>query len=69
MRFIGHTKDPEKNSPVKVLLIDPASGEIQTLFTTGGSQISGGSTAIVYHGYLYISQIFEPFLLKVKLDP
>ncbi len=69
LRFIGHAKDPEKNSPVKVLLIDPKSGEIQTLFSTDGSQISGASTAIIYGGNLYISQIFEPFLLKLKLNP
>lgn len=68
MRFIGHAKNPDKLSPVEVFLIDPLSMEIQSLFANDGSQISGGSTAIIYDRHLYISQIFEPFLLKVALD-
>jgi len=67
-RFIKHVKNPEKKSPVQVFLVDPVSGEGQLLFSTDGSQISAGSTAIIFEGHLYISQVFEPFILKVKID-
>jgi len=68
LRFIQHVKDPGKISPVEVFLIDPKTGESRTLYSTDGSQISGGSTAIIYADNLYISQVFEPYLLKVNLD-
>lgn len=67
-KFIGHVKKAENASPVEVFLIDPKNGESQSIFRTDGSQISGGSTAIIYGNDLYISQVFEPFLLKVKLE-
>ena len=69
MKFISHAKDPEKHSPVDVFLADPESGEFQVLYSTRGETISGGSTAIIYENHLYISQIFEPWILKVQLDP
>jgi hypothetical protein len=67
LKFIRHTSDPEKRSPVAVYRIDPVSGEISVLFYTDGSAISAGSTAVMYNGDLFISQIFEPFILRVPL--
>jgi len=67
LKFIRHASDPEKLSPVEVYLVDPENGEKQTLYYTDGSQISGGSTAVIYKNYLYISQVFDPFILKVGL--
>lgn len=66
-KFIGHARDPEKKSPVTVFLVDPLSGEVREIYSTDGSAISAGSTAIIYKGALYISQVFEPYLLKVTL--
>jgi len=68
-RFIKHAKDPERLSPVEVFLADPATGESISLFATDGSLISAGSTALIVDGSLYICQVFDPFILKVKLDP
>lgn len=67
LKFIGHAKKSHKLSPVDVFLADPATGEISTKFSTDGSDISGGSTAIIYDDQLYICQVFDPFLLKVEL--
>lgn len=67
-RFIRHAKDPHNLSPVEVYLVDPESGQHTSLFRTDGSAISGGSTAIIYRQYLYISQVFDPFILKVDLE-
>ena len=66
-KFISHTKSSENLSPVKAWQVDPENMEIETLFSTDGSLISAGSTALLLNGYLYISQVFDPFLLKVEL--
>lgn len=67
LKFIGHAKNPEKKSPVDVFLVDPESGTYRTIYSTDGSTISAGSTAIIYNKHLYICQVFEPWILKVEL--
>lgn len=69
LKFVGHAKKTEKKSPVDVFLVDPSTGEHSILYSTDGSTISGGSTAIIYGKHLYISQVFDPFILKVELEP
>jgi hypothetical protein len=64
-RFIKHTKNPDKLSPVEVFQVNPETGAHVSIFYTDGSQISAGSTALIYGGYLYICQVFDPFILKV----
>jgi hypothetical protein len=68
MKFIKHARKPEKKSPVDVYLADPATGEYSVIYSTDGSTISGGSTAIIYDNHLYICQVFDPFILKVELE-
>jgi len=69
LKFIKHAKNPEKLSPVDVFLADPESGEYRIIYSTDGETISGGSTAIIYGNHLYISQVFDPWILKVELKP
>ena len=66
-KFVGHVRNAQKRSPVEVFLVDPGTGDVQVIYATDGSTISAGSTALIDRGNLYISQIFEPFLLKVTL--
>jgi len=68
-KFIGHAKNPEKLSPVDVFLADPETGGHKILYSTNGETISGGSTAIIFGKHLYISQVFDPWILKVELYP
>ena len=68
LKFIAHAKKPKKKSPVDVYLADPGTGEISILYSGDGSSISGGSTAIIYGDHLYISQVFDPFIMKVELE-
>lgn len=68
IKYIKHTKKSEKKSPVDVYLADPATGEHSIIYSTDGSAISGGSTAIIYGKHLYICQVFDPFILKVELE-
>lgn len=69
MKFIGHAKKSSKKSPVDVYLADPGTGEYSTIYSTDGSTISGGSTAIIYGTHLYICQVFDPYILKVEMEP
>jgi len=69
MKFIKHAKNPDKKSPVEVFLVDPESGNHSILYSTDGSTISAGSTAIIFNKHLYICQVFDPYILKVELDP
>lgn len=68
LRFVAHTQSPEKYSPVEVWEYDPAKEQLTSLYYTDGSTISAGSTALVLGGTLYISQVFEPFILAVDLS-
>lgn len=67
LRFMSHAKKSGKKSPVTVFRVQPETGTIQDLYSNSGSTISGGSTAIIYGDYLYISQVFEPYLVRVLL--
>ncbi len=69
LKFVRHAGDPEKKSPVEVFLANPETGTHKVLYSTDGSDISAGSTAIIYGRYLYISQVFDPWILKVELEP
>jgi len=69
LKFIKHAKNPEKLSPVDVYLADPETGGHKILYSTKGETISGGSTAIIFENHLYISQVFDPWILKVELYP
>lgn len=68
LKFIKHAKKPEKKSPVDVFLVDPSTGEQSILYSTDGSTISGGSTAVIFDNHLYICQVFDAYILKVELD-
>ena len=67
-RFIKHTRDPGNRSPVDVFLANPVTGKTSIIYSTDGSAISAGSTAIIFENHLYICQIFDPFILRVPLD-
>jgi len=66
-RFIAHVKSSEKLSPVEVWQLDPSDNSVKSIFYTDGSLISAGSTAIMYGNKLYISQVFDPYILVVTL--
>ncbi len=67
-KFLKHMKNEKKHSPTLIVAINKKTGQQRTLFEDDGARISAASTALVFDGYLYISQIFDAFLLKVKLD-
>lgn len=67
IKFLKHYKHTNQLSPVAVYVINLAQNKAELLFYTDGSIISAGSTAIFYEGYLYICQVFEPFIVKISM--
>ncbi len=67
LAFIKHVKNSDKKSPSVVYRINPGSGEKKLLYSDEGDEISAASTAIMYDNNLYISQVFDPFILKVEM--
>ena len=64
LAFLKHYKDAKNFTPTVVYRVNIFTGEYKAIYENDGSDICGGSTALYYKGKLYISQIFEPFLLK-----
>lgn len=64
--FIAHSLDSKAKSPTMIYLIDPLSGKSRLIFEDNGVKISGGSTAIIIENKMYISQVFENYILKVE---
>lgn len=56
---------PETLSPSKTYAINKQTGEAKTIFYDDGAVISGSSTALVVGNDLYLSQVFEGFVLKI----
>lgn len=66
LKFLRHLKNSEVKSPSVVYLVDPAAKTSKVVYADNGSTISTASTAIYYGGYLYICQVFDGFIIKVK---
>jgi len=67
MAFVRHAYHAEKKSPTVIYRINLKDYKKTLVYSDDGTQIIAGSTGLIVDGYLYIAQIFEPFILKVKL--
>lgn len=67
LAFVAHSVNSNVKSPSEVYAISPATGKSRLVFKDDGKRISAGSTAMIVDGNLFIAQVFEDFLLKVKL--
>ena len=56
---------PNELSPCKIFSINKTTGAANIIFSDDGSLISGSSTAIVSGKDLYLSQVFDGFVLKI----
>jgi hypothetical protein len=63
LAFMKHSKDPSAPSPSVVLRIYPEQGTRAAVFVNSGELISAASTAMVYEDKLYISQVFDPYIV------
>ncbi len=66
--FLKHLKDAKNLSPTVVYQVNIFTGEYKAVYSNDGSQISTGSTALYYNKKLYISQVFEPYILKCDAE-
>lgn len=66
LRFMGHAGNKEKTSPTQIFKIKP-DGTFDEIYANDGNEISAASTGLRYKNKLYISQVFEPFLLSCPI--
>lgn len=67
MKFLKHVKHDDKPSPCAVYSIDLKTHQLDTLYMDDGTVLSAASTGLVYNGNLYVSQVFNPFILEIPL--
>lgn len=68
LAFIKHLRKSKNLSPSVVYRIDPATKKTEVIYANKGEQISAASGGIIHNGFLYIGQVFDPFVLKVRVD-
>lgn len=66
LKFMEHLKDSTKKSPSLVYAISKETGDKRVLYSDNGNSISAASTAIMIGDHLYISQVFDGFILKTS---
>jgi len=64
--FIRHAINKKNNSPSVIYYVSFDGKIIEAVFSNDGHLISCGSTAIIKDDYIYISQIFENYILKTS---
>ncbi|NQW36893.1 MAG: SMP-30/gluconolactonase/LRE family protein [Flavobacteriales bacterium] len=71
LKFTAHAKDSTKISPSEVLKIyQKPNGVYKTelVYLNDGSEISGSSVALKYNNLLFVGDVFEHKLLRIKLN-
>ena len=67
--FLLHWQRPGQRSPTKVYDVDPQTGQGSILFANNGTTISAVSAALIAKDQLYLSQVFDAFVLRCPLIP
>lgn len=65
-KFVGHSKDSTNTSPSIVYSVNINEGLKEVAYANDGSQISAASTAVSYKDYLYVSQVYQPYVLRIN---
>ncbi|MBI1288337.1 MAG: hypothetical protein GC178_12260 [Flavobacteriales bacterium] len=68
LKFMKHVKHADKPSPCAVYTVNLETEAIDTLYVDAGTILSAASTGLIYNGNLYISQVFNPYILQVPLN-
>ncbi len=63
LAFMKHSKDASEHSPSVVFRLHPDHQYKAAVFVDTGEVISAASTAMVYGERLYISQVFDPYIV------
>lgn len=68
-KFFRHASSGDNKAPSYIVRIDPEAKALKGIYFDKGEEISAASGAFVYKNRLYISQVFEDFLLECKPAP
>ncbi|MBU3660452.1 MAG: hypothetical protein FGM14_11305 [Flavobacteriales bacterium] len=66
LKFVKHAKSAVNKSPTVIYEVDLLTNEKRLIYTNTNGAINGATTAILYNGNLYLSQVFEPYILVVE---
>ncbi len=69
-KFMRHAKNKNVLSPSVIYQINPTKAKAdrkKALYADSGKEISAASGAFIHGHYLYVSQVFEPFILRCEL--
>ena len=67
MAFMRHKSKSSNHSPSLIYYYKNGHPVPQIVFFDDGARISAASTALIYHHKLYLSQVFDPFILRVDI--
>ncbi len=65
-KFVRHSSSKENLSPSLIYILQ--NDNLKKIYQNDGIEISAASTALVFQNRIYISQVFEPFLLSCTWD-
>jgi hypothetical protein len=63
IRFFKHSKNENKSAPAIIYSIDLKTKTKKVIYSNNGEQISAASGALFYKNKLYITQVFDNFVL------
>ena len=67
LTFVEHSKDAAKLSPSQVLRVDPTTGEVEEIFLSDGTDLSGSSVAAKFGRRLLIGAVMDSKFLDCLL--
>lgn len=65
-KFFRHVSSATNKSPSSIVAVDATKSSVTGLYFNDGSEISAASGAFIHNGRLYISQVFEDFILECR---
>jgi hypothetical protein len=67
VKFLSHVGDNRKNSPGQIFRIDLENGRVEMMYEDDGSLMSAPSAAFRFEDYIYVAQVFRPYILKLPV--
>ncbi|MBU44322.1 MAG: hypothetical protein CMN76_13965 [Spirochaetaceae bacterium] len=67
LAFLRHVSNGSNESPSVIYSVQIDSGAAEAVYANSGKELSAASGAFIYKEQLFISQVFEPFLLRCQL--
>ncbi len=58
--FLGHVRSAESHSPSEIFRVEAVTGQFERIMANDGRLIDAASTALIFNGRLYMSQVFDP---------